>query len=129
METKRATSLTVKVEAKPGTLSKIAAQLRDAGVNCLGLWAFNMGPDAAEAIIIPENAAKAKSVLQGARSSTAFLLFGEDKVGVLCPTLDAIAKAGINLEAVGALGVGGRCATCIWPRDEDVDKVAKILGA
>src|SRR5262249_23516089 len=123
------TSLTVKAEAKAGSLAKITQQLRDAGVNCLGLWAYNMGPDTAEVIVIPENAAKAQGVLQDARKGSGFLLFGDDKVGALCPTLDAIAKGGINLEAVAALAVAGRCATCIFPRDADVDAIGKIIGA
>src|SRR5262249_31536384 len=114
---------------KPGALAEIASRLRNAGVNCVGLWGFNMGPDAAEVIVVAEDPAKAQSVLQGARKGTAFLLFGEDKIGGLSPTLDAIAKAGVNLEAVAAFGVSGRCATCIWVHDADVEKVAKIVHA
>ena len=43
--------------------------------------------------------------------------------------LEKLAKAGINIEATDAFGIGGKFATVIFVAEGDVAKAAKALGA
>jgi len=44
-------------------------------------------------------------------------------------TVFFLAKAGVNLVATEALGVGGKFGAVIWVSPEDLDKTAQALGA
>jgi hypothetical protein len=42
--------------------------------------------------------------------------------------LDQIASAGINIQFASALEAGGQFGLMIWVDDEDVDRLARLLG-
>ncbi|HJZ85009.1 MAG TPA: hypothetical protein VKN99_07535 [Polyangia bacterium] len=131
MEAKRSRYFSIGVEDKPGELAKFAKRLKDAGVNLAGLWGFGMGAGKGQFMAVPEDAAKFKKALEGspwkATEQTCFYVTGEDRVGALCEILDRVAGAGINLQAVDGIGLGGRCGAYLWTDPKDVEKVAKIL--
>ena len=64
-----------------------------------------------------------------AEEGTAFFVSGEDKTGALVASLDAIAKAGVNIVATEAIAVGGKFGVILWVSPDDLDKTAKALGA
>ena len=133
MEAKRTKYFSIPVPHKPGELARFAKHMRDAKVNLVGLWGFGMGPDRAELLAIPENAAQFQKALGGtswkANERTCFQLSGEDQLGALCGIADALAAAGVNLEAVGMMGMGGLCSGLLWCDEKDLDKVGKLLSA
>ncbi len=119
---------------KPGEGAKVLSALADAGVNLLALSAFPSGRRA-QLDLVPEDSAKLKSAakklgLELSGRKTAFLLQGADRVGALTDTLDALAKAKINVIAANAVTTGdGRYATLFWVEPESVNKAAKAIGA
>jgi hypothetical protein len=132
MEARRRKYLEVDVEDKPGELFRFTVKMRDAGVNLSALWGFGVGPGRAKIYALATDVPRLRSALEAGgyrgKEHTCFELTGEDKMGVLCETLDLIEGRGINLHAVDAVGVGGRCAAYVWSRDEDVEAIGKLLN-
>src|SRR5260370_9668465 len=101
---------------KPGEGVRLLDVLRRAGVNLLAGHAF---PSArrAQVAFVPSDAALFTAAAQGAKiklskPKTAFLLDGEDRVGVLAGVLGRLGAAKINVTAVTAVcsGLGGHGA-------------------
>jgi hypothetical protein len=132
MEAKRRKYYSIDVEDRPGELFRFAIKMKEAGVNLAALWAFGVGHGRAKIYAVPTDAAALLRALKPAgytgQEHTAFELTGEDKVGVLCETLDRIEGSAINLHAVDAVGVGGRCVAYLWAGEKDVEAVGKLLG-
>ncbi len=61
--TKKIDLLTFKLETKPGALAKVFASFREANVNVLATWAYQMGPTEAQGHIYASDTTKAKDVL------------------------------------------------------------------
>ena len=133
MEAKRTKYFSIPVPHKPGELARFARRMKEAGVNLVGLWGFGMGPYRAELLAIPSDAVAFQKALAStswkANEKTCFQLSGEDQLGALCSLADSLADAGVNVEAVGMMGVGGRCAGLLWCDDKDLDKIGKLLHA
>ena len=51
-----------------------------------------------------------------------------DQIGNYHSVLEKISKAGVNIEATDAFGIGGKFATVIFVAEGDVAKAAKALG-
>jgi hypothetical protein len=133
MAVKRLDCFALDVEDKPGVLAQLVRQLRDARVNLKGLWAFSEGQGKGKILCVPQNS---KKFLDGmnkigliATKGTVFYTSGADKVGALCKVLDTIEQAGVNLQALDALGLGGRYGAYIWTESSDVETVARALKA
>src|SRR2546422_4543274 len=88
--------LTVKLDAKPGALAQIYSAFRDAKVNVLESWAYEMGPGEAKAHFHAADSDKAKEALaklgKQAKVEPVFLATGNDQIGVYHEVLDKIAK-------------------------------------
>lgn len=125
--------LTVSVDPKPGALAQILAAFREANVNLTATWGYQMGPGEAQAHFFTADVDKAKKALgklgKSPKVEPAFWVEDTDKVGSYHSVLDKIAKAGVNIEATDAFGIGGRFATVIFVAQGDVAKAAKALGA
>ncbi|MEK6607228.1 MAG: hypothetical protein AABZ30_06155 [Myxococcota bacterium] len=63
------------------------------------------------------------------REGTAFLVQGEDRIGALCDTLETLARAGVNVHAVGGVATDGRFGSLLSTDEADVPRVAELLGA
>ena len=124
--------LTVKVDPKPGALARILGAFREANVNITASWGYQMGPGEAQAHFFTADTERARSALTKAgktpKTETAFWVEDADKVGSYHSVLEKIAKAGVNIEATDAFGIGGRFATVIFVAEGDVAKAAKALG-
>jgi predicted amino acid-binding ACT domain protein len=59
-----------------------------------------------------------------------FLIYGEDRIGVVADLLAALAEAKINVTASQAIVAGAdRFGMILWVKPRDVKKAAKLLGA
>jgi hypothetical protein len=124
--------LTVKLDPKPGALAQVLSAFREAKVNLTASWAYQMGPTEAQAHFFTVDTDRAKQALtklgKTPKSEAAFWVEDTDKVGNYHGVLDKFAKAGVNIEASDAFGIGGRFATVIFVAEGDVSKAAKALG-
>jgi len=118
---KKIQTLTVPLDAKPGALSHVYGAFREAGVNILASWAYEMGPGQAQAHFFAADTTKAKEVLtklgKKATVDDAVYAEGEDRVGVYSELLGKVAKAGVNIEATDAFSVNGKFATVFFSKD------------
>jgi hypothetical protein len=125
--------LSVKLDPKPGTLAQILGAFREANVNVTASWGYQMGPGEAQAHFFTADVDRAKQALnklgKTAKTEAAFWVEDADKIGNYHSVLEKIAKAGINIEATDAFGIGGKFATVIFVAEGDVAKAAKALGA
>jgi hypothetical protein len=122
------------ISDKPGEGVRLLDVLKRAGVNLLALHAF---PSArkAQVDLVPADATLLTVAAQGAKiklskPKTAFLLDGEDRVGVLAGVLGRLGAAKINVTAVTGVCAGmGRYGAILWVKPRDVNKAATTLGA
>lgn len=124
--------LTVKLDPKPGALAQVLGAFREAKVNLTASWAYQMGPGEAQAHFFTADADRAKQALtklgKAPKTEAAFWVEDADKVGSYHTVLEKFAKAGVNIEATDAFGIGGKFATVIFVAEGDVGKAAKALG-
>jgi len=122
------------VPDKPGEAARILAQLRDSGVYLLVFSGFPKGRKAQLDFVAPDAAAfkaaakKAKLKLVGPKK--AFVIYGDDRVGVGAELLGKLAAAKVNVTATQAIVAGAdRFGMILWVKARDVKKAAKVLGA
>src|SRR5207237_7818565 len=117
-----------------GQGSKILAALAEEGVNLLAFSGFPSGRRA-QLDLVPEDSAALKRAakklkLKLSPRKTGFLLQGDDRIGAMTETLNALANAKINITAMDAISSGdGRFASLFWVQPEAVAKAAKVIGA
>ncbi len=130
--TKKIDILTYKLQAKPGALAKVFASFREAKVNVVATWAYQLGPNEAQGHVYASDTAKAKDVLTkiGAEPKIEQACYFEDidEVGRYAALLKKIADAGINLEATDAFAIGGKFATVLFANQKDIPKLCQTLG-
>lgn len=128
---KKIQTVTVSLETHAGSLCDVYIRFRDADINVLASWGYEMGPEQAEAILYVDNVDMAVDVLKEAgkdpKLGYAVYAEGDDQVGVYAEPLLAISEAGINLHATDAFAVGGRFVTVFFCSDTDVDELCEIL--
>jgi hypothetical protein len=119
---------------KPGEALKILGQLRAAGVYLLAFSGFPKGRKA-QLDFVPANAPafraaakKAGWALTGPKKG--FVIYGEDRLGVVADLLEKLAEAKINVTATQAIIAGAdRYGMLLWVKSQDVKRAAKALGA
>ena len=130
--TKKIQTLEVDLETRPGSLSKVYGAFKEEKINVLATWAYEMGPGQGKAIIYASDFTKAKNVLNQLglkpKAGSACYAEGDDAVGAYADLLQKIAKAGVNLHATDAFGVGGKFATVFFADDKDMPDLCKALG-
>src|SRR5262245_1085008 len=109
---KKITVLTVSLEPAPGALSTVYSAFKEAGVNILAAWGYEMGPGQAQAHFYAADDKKAKEVLvklgKKPTPDDAVWAEGDDKVGAYAELLAKIAKAGVNISATDAFALQGK---------------------
>ena len=105
---------------------------REAKVDVTASSAYQMGPGEAQAHFFTADADRAKQALTNLgktpKTESSLWVDDADKIGNYHTVLEKIAKAGINIEATDAFGIGGKFATAIFVAEGDVAKAAKVLG-
>ena len=123
------------VPDRPGAGAKVLNALKAARVNLLAFTGFPCSVGHAQLDFVPSNqrafraaALKAGIKLEGPK--TAFLIQGQDRVGVIADITNKLAEAHINVTALDAVAVGRRrYGAILWVKSRNVSRAAKILGA
>jgi hypothetical protein len=130
--TKKIDVLTYKLETKPGSLAKVYASFREAKVNVLATWSYEMGPGEAQGHVYVSDTANAKDVLtkigKAPKVEQAVYFEDVDEVGRYATLLKKIGDAGINLVATDAFAIGGKFATVLFADQKDIPKLCQTLG-
>jgi hypothetical protein len=119
---------------KPGEAVRILDQMRHAGVFLLGFSGFPKGRRA-QLDFVPANAPAFRAAARAAGwkavgPKKCFLVYGEDRIGVVADLLATLAEAKINLTATQAIMAGAdRFGMILWVDPRNVKKAAKALGA
>lgn len=133
MEIKRVKYFFTLVQDRPGEVAQMANDITDAGVDLAALWGFGLGEGKAQIFFVPKDSINFKELMDKTgwqvKEGTCFRLTTEDKVGVLVELLDKIAKAGINLQAMDAIGVSGQVGCYLWCPEKEVEKLGQLLNA
>jgi predicted amino acid-binding ACT domain protein len=122
------------VPDKAGEGHRILSALAEAGVNLLAVVGFPLGEGKAQIDLVPEDAtafaqAAERMKLRTRKAKQAFLVQGDDRVGVVSEVLGKLASQKIQLTAAQALAAGaGRWAMIFWVKPGSVEKAAKALG-
>ena len=124
----------IETSDKPGEGARILNHLKEGGVNLVAVHGFPKGRRA-QLDFVPSDAAAFRATAKGARwkvvgPKKAFVIDGEDRVGVLVDYFSRLAQAKINITATDAVSAGaGRFGAIIWVKARDVKRAAKVLGA
>ena len=120
----------ISLEDKVGSLLGIAQDLKSKKIGLVGLGGQEMQGGRAEVYLIAKNPEKLRNAWKSSgifEEETGFLLKGADRTGVLVATLDALAKAGVNIVMTEAMGVGGNYGCFIRVAPVDVERTAQAL--
>ncbi|HSB43136.1 MAG TPA: hypothetical protein VLK28_14970 [Methylomirabilota bacterium] len=124
----------VQVPNRPGEGARYLAALRDAGLNLLAFSGFPEGRGAqldfvpVDPVAFRGFAKLSKWKVTGPKR--AFLLGGDDRVGVIAEVVAKLAGAKVNITAVDAVCAGaGRYGAILWVASRDYNKAATLLGA
>jgi hypothetical protein len=129
----RVTYFKINLEDKAGSLLGIAQDLKSKKIGLVGLGGQDIQPGKAEIYLIARNPDKLRNAWKSSgmnfEEGTGFFVRGADSTGVLVATLDALAKAGVNIVMSEAMGVGGNYGCFIRVAPADVEKTAQALKA
>jgi hypothetical protein len=123
------------VADEPGEARRLLEFCSAHGVNLMNFTAFPIGGGQAQLDFFPEDVQKLKVAAEEARISLvgpkkAFLIRGDDRLGVLGEYHLRLADAGISVYAANGTTDGRGSFGCVlWVRPEDYDQAAKALGA
>ena len=121
---KKVQTVDVKLAAEPGSLAKVYGAFKEAGVNVIASWGYEMGPNEAQAHFLASDMSKCKTTLtkMGMKPTItdACWIEGDDKMGTYAEVLTKLAKAEINIGATDAFAIDGKFASvlfCAEPSD------------
>ena len=124
----------VQVPNRAGEGARYLGALSEAGVNLLAFSGFPEGRGS-QLDFVPADPAAFRAFARRAKwkvtgPKRAFLLAGEDRVGVVADVHAKLAAAKVNVTAVDALCAGaGRYGAILWVAPRDYNKAARLLGA
>lgn len=122
----------ITVPDRPGELARLAASMRRADLNLVGLWGYGEGRGQARFYCVPERADRFRDFVRSQgmeyQEGNTFYLTGADHPGALVEWLDRIASAGINLHAIEAVRIEGEFGGFIWADPGDWDALAELLA-
>jgi hypothetical protein len=125
----------VTVPDQPGEGERILSVLKDSGVNLLAYLGFPLGGGQSQIDLVPEDPEALRETAERAgitlsEAKRAFLIQGDDRVGVVADTAAKLAEANINVTAAAATSAGsGRYGMILWVAPADYEKAAEVLGA
>jgi hypothetical protein len=124
----------LEVADTPGAAFRILEQLCAAGVYLLAFSGFPKGRRA-QLDFVPANAPAFRAVARKAGwklggPQKGFLIYGDDRVGVVADLLEKLTTAKINVTATQAIIAGAdRFGMILWVKSRDVRRAAQVLGA
>lgn len=130
----RAEYFYVQVPNKVGEGARYLAALSEAGINLLAFSGFPEGRGS-QLDFVPVDAAAFRGFAKRSKwkitgPKRAFLLSGDDRVGVIAEVHAKLAAAKINVTAIDAVCAGAtRYGAILWVANRDYSRAAKLLGA
>jgi len=124
----------MEVSDKPGVALQILEHLYAAEIYLLTFSGFPRGRRA-QLDFVPANtsafrAAARKAGWKLVGPKKCFLIYGDDRIGVVAELLEKLAKEKINVTATQAIIAGAdRFGMILWVKPRDVRRAAKVLGA
>jgi len=124
----------MEVSDRPGAALQILERLCAADIYLLTFSGFPKGRRA-QLDFVPANTSAFKAVARKAGWKLAgpkkgFLVYGDDRVGVVAELLEKLAQAKINVTATQAIIAGAdRFGMILWVKSPAVRRAAKVLGA
>ena len=129
----RVTYFKISLEDRAGSLLGIAQDLKSKKIGLVGLGGLGVQGGRAEVSLIAKNPEKLRNAWKSSginfEEGTGFFVKGSDRTGVLVATLDALAKAGVNIVMSEAMGVGGNYGFFVRVAPADVERTAEALKA
>jgi hypothetical protein len=122
------------VSDKPGAALQALEPLCAAGVYLLAFSGFPKGRRA-QLDFVPANTSAFRAVARKAHwkllgPKQGFLIYGDDRIGVVADLLEKLTKANINVTATQAIIAGAdRFGMILWVKAPDVRRASKVLGA
>lgn len=121
------------LENKPGTLLQLMRQLKAENLGLNGLWGYASNGSSAEVYVVPKSPERLRKLWTAAgileEEGVGFWLKGADRTGVLNKSLEALSEAGVNIDCIDAVSVGGQFGSFIWVDPNNIDKAAQALKA
>jgi len=131
---RRADYFHVTVEDKPGEAQRLLEFCSAHAVSLLNITTFPLEDGKAQIDFFPVNTEKLQRAAEEAGfeligPKKAFVIQGEDRLGVLTEHHLRLANAGVNVYASNGTitGLGG-FGYVLWVKDEDYEKAAQALG-
>ncbi len=129
----RFTYLKATLEDRPGRLLSIMEDLKRRKLGLNGLWGFSKSEGKADLFVVPKDPQKVREAWKAAgilvEEGEGLFLRGADKTGALLKSLKAIADAGVNINAINGIAVGGYYGSFVWVGSDQLAKAASALGA
>lgn len=122
------------VEDKPGEVRRLLEFCSAHSVDLINFTAFPIGEGRAQLDFFPEDVEKLRLAAREAGiplvgPKKAFLIQGDEKIGVLVEYHLRLANAGINVHAAnGTIDGYGGFGYVLWVKPEDYEKAAQALG-
>ncbi|MBI4329076.1 MAG: ACT domain-containing protein [Chloroflexi bacterium] len=123
------------VPDRPGAGAKVLNALKAARVNLLAYTGFPSEGRRAQLVFVPASqhpfrTAARKAGIKLVGPKTAFLVQGQDRVGVIADVASKLAEARINITALDAVAAGRRrYGAVLWVKPRNVGRAAQVLGA
>ena len=118
----------------PGEVQRILAVLQDRGVNLVAFLGFPQGGGRSQIDLVAEDPAALREAAASAgvtlsEPKRAFLVQGDDRVGVVAEATGKLAGADVNVTAAAAVASGsGNYGMVVWVAPADYEKAASALG-
>ncbi len=131
---RKAEYLYATVEDRPGEVRRLLEFCSAHSVNLINFTAFPIGEGRTQLDFFPEDVEKLRLAAQEAGIALvgpkkAFLIQGDEKIGVLVEYHLRLANAGINVYAAnGTVDGHGGFGYVLWVKPEDYEKAAQALG-
>lgn len=125
--------LKARLKNRPGALLSIMKELKARNLGLAGLWGFSTSGGKADLYVVAKNPARVKALWKRVRAfageGKGFWITGKDQTGALNKSLEALAKAGVNIIAIDAIAVGGKFGSFVWVSPKSVGRAARALRA
>jgi hypothetical protein len=130
MPTRKMTELSVRVQARPGELTRILQAASRNGVNVIAFCGYNAGAEEAHIMFVPDKEERALKALKAIglepTVTPIIAVTGEAGPGAGAALCARLSDAGINIEYAYASTPGSGASTAIF-KVPDADKALRIL--
>lgn len=129
---KKIQTLDVKLPTEPGAMGRVFGIFREAKVDVVATWGYEMAPGQGVAHFYVKDVELARKTLETASlkptTTDAIWMESDNTTGVYAEWLTKLGKAGLNIGATDAFAIGNRFATVIYPADvKDFPKFCQTL--